>query len=162
MCSKPHDQEWDASFTSAVLPHPPPSFPALRLPIHPAACPQSGSMAHFYSPYYAHHSLLAATTSTAYKSPVFKFSPVVSRGSPPRSMSPASEPDRRTTSIAALRIKAREHSASFGYLSSAEWTLIHWAHMHMLICNIPWKNACWRKSTPFVNVLLQYQFLISF
>jgi len=132
MCSKPHDQEWDASFTSAVLPHPPPSFPALRLPIHPAACPQSGSMAHFYSPYYAHHSdyypaasalsgsLLAATTSTAYKSPVFKFSPVVSRGSPPRSMSPASEPDRRTTSIAALRIKAREHSASFGYLSSAE------------------------------------------
>ncbi|KAL9964843.1 hypothetical protein ACROYT_G028539 [Oculina patagonica] len=50
-----HDQEWDSGFTSA-LPHPPPSFPALRLPLHPAACPQSGSMAHFYSPYYAHHS----------------------------------------------------------------------------------------------------------
>lgn len=134
MCSgKTHDLEWDASFSSVALPHPPPSFPALRLPIHPAACPQSGSMAHFYSPYYAHHSdyypaatalsgslLAAAATSTAYKSPVFKFSPVVSRGSPPRSSSPASEPDRRTTSIAALRIRAREHSASFGYLSSKE------------------------------------------
>lgn len=134
MCSgKTHDLEWDASFSSVALPHPPPSFPALRLPIHPAACPQSGSMAHFYSPYYAHHSdyypaatalsgslLAAAATSTAYKSPVFKFSPVVSRGSPPRSSSPASEPDRRTTSIAALRIRAREHSASFGYLSSTE------------------------------------------
>ena len=132
MCSKTHDQEWDCSFSSAALPHPPPSFPALRLPIHPAACPQSASMAHFYSPYYAHHSdyypaatalsgsLLAAATSSAYKSPVFKFSPVVSRGSPPRSSSPASEPDRRTTSIAALRIRAREHSASFGYLSSTD------------------------------------------
>ncbi|KAJ7381401.1 hypothetical protein OS493_001535 [Desmophyllum pertusum] len=128
--NKTHDQEWDPGFTGSVLPHPPPSFPALRLPLHPAAaCPQSASMAHFYSPYYAHHSdfypavlrsgSLLAAASSAYKSPVFKFSPVVSRGSPPGTVSPV-DPDRRTTSIAALRLRAREHTASFSYLSSTE------------------------------------------
>ena len=96
-------------------------------------------MAHFYSPYYAHHSdyypataaaaavlsgsllAAAAATSSAYKSPVFKFSPIVSRGSPPRSISPAEPADRRT-SIAALRMRAREHSAAaatFNCLSSS-------------------------------------------
>ena len=135
--SKTHDQEWDCGFTPALPPHPPPSFPALRLPLHPAACPQSGSMAHFYSPYYAHHSeyypaaatavlsgasgssSLLAAASAAYKSPVFKLSPLVSCGSSPRSVSPV-EPDRRTTSIAALRLRAREHAASLTCLSSTE------------------------------------------
>lgn len=130
-----HDQEWDCGFSSAMPPHPPPSFPALRLPLHPAACPQSGSMAHFYSPYYTHHSeyfsaaailsggngssSLLTATSVPYKSPVFKLSPVVSCGSSPRSVSPV-EPDRRTTSIAALRLKAREHAASLSCVSSTE------------------------------------------
>ena len=129
LSSKTLDQEWDGYNPS--LSHPPPSFPALRLPLHPA-CPQSGSMAHFYSPYYTHHAdyypsvlsgslLAAAAASSAYKSPVFKFSPAItSRGSPsPRSVSPV-DSDRRTTSIAALRLRAREHSASFSYLSSSD------------------------------------------
>lgn len=117
--SKTLDHEWDGF--APTLPQP--SFPALRLPLHPT-CP-AGSMAHFYSPHYAHRSdyypsvlsgsLLAAAPS-AYKVPVFKFSPVASRGSPPRSASPV-DSDRRTTSIAALRLRAREHSTSFNCLS---------------------------------------------
>ena len=132
LTSKTLDQEWDSCFTPS-LPQPPPSFPALRLPLH-SACPQSGSMAHFYSPYYAPHhsdyfpssvlrtgSLLAAAAvaSPVYKSPVFKFSPVTSRGSPSPSVSPV-DSDRRTTSIAALRLRAKEHSASFNCLSTTD------------------------------------------
>lgn len=130
LSSKTHDHDWDG-YTPG-LPHPTPSFPTLRLPLHPA-CPQSASLDHLYSPFYTHHSeyypsvlsrsllAAAAASSAGYKTPVFKFSPsITSRSSspplaPPRSASPV-ESDRRTSSIAALRLRAKEHSASFTYL----------------------------------------------
>lgn len=161
--SKTLDQEWDA-FTPG-LPHPPPSFPALRLPLHPA-CPQAGSMAHFYSPYYTpRHSdyypsvlsgSLLAAASSAYKSPVFKFSAVTSRGSPPQSISPV-DSDRRTTSIAALRLRAKEHSASFNYLSSADWPVKCRQNTRM-----DKSNLYRRKPVPRANVFSPYQSLIGF
>ena len=133
LSSKTHDHDWDGY--SPGLPHPSPSFPTLRLPLHPA-CPQSASLGHLYSPFYAHHSeyypsvlsgsllAAAAASSVGYKTPVFKFSPSITRSSPPppappRSSSPV-ESDRRTSSIAALRLRAKEHSASFTYLSSSD------------------------------------------
>ena len=134
LSSKTHDHDWDGY--PPGLPHPSPSFPTLRLPLHPA-CPQSASFGHLYSPFYTHHSeyypsvlsgsllAAAAASSAGYKTPVFKFSPsITSRNSspplaPPRSASPV-ESDRRTSSIAALRLRAKEHSASFTYLSSSD------------------------------------------
>lgn len=133
LSSKTHDHDWDGY--PPCLPHPWPSFPTLLLPLHPA-CPQSASLGHLYSPFYTHHSeyypsvlsgtllAAAAASSAGYKTPVFKFSPsIASRSSPPlappRSASPV-ESDRRTSSIAALRLRAKEHSASFTYLSSSD------------------------------------------
>lgn len=129
LTSKTLDQEWDASLAPS-FPHPPPSFSTLRLPVYPTGYPQSASMAHFYSPYCTprptdyypsmlNGSLLAAAAaaSSTLKTPALKFT--ASRGYPPQSVSPI-DSDRRSTSIAALRLKAKEHSASCHFLSPTD------------------------------------------
>lgn len=127
--SKTPDQEWDYGYTPS-LPHPPTSFPTLRLPVYTSGCPQSSRMPHYYSSYCpSMHSeyypsmlnngslLAAAASSSTFKSPVFKLTPATaSRLSAPRNILPV-DSDRRSTSIAALRLRAKEHSATLNYLS---------------------------------------------
>ncbi|EDO30416.1 predicted protein [Nematostella vectensis] len=112
--SKGLDMGWGALSRAGVQEMP--AFPTLRLPLHPFASTGFGTPA-FYNPSSYHReyypvlgpAILSSPHST-YTPQKFKFSPASSSSEspPPGEM----EGDRRTSSIAALRLRAKEHSAS--------------------------------------------------
>lgn len=100
-----------------------PSFPALRLPIHPAFAPSR------YFPEHPsfHRDMYPIMTTPILSSPHLAYKCSAQERASTESLSDSSQDstERRTSSIATLRMKAKEHSASVLPSFPQMWTIVN-------------------------------------